>query len=95
MESEVFVVIAYDIQDDRRRTTLADLLEGYGTRVQKSVFECVLAQKDLRALMRQVEPLVETPEESVRYYVVCSRCLERSSHTRGLPLSRDSICYIA
>ena len=33
-----FYVIAYDIPNDRRRQKIADLLEGYGKRVQYSVF---------------------------------------------------------
>jgi CRISPR-associated protein Cas2 len=35
-------VISYDIPDDKRRKKIADLLEGYGQRVQYSVFECQL-----------------------------------------------------
>ena len=31
-------VISYDIPDDKRRKKIADLLEGYGQRVQYSVF---------------------------------------------------------
>ena len=35
----MFVVVAYDIPDDRRRTRVAKVLEDYGDRVQYSVFE--------------------------------------------------------
>jgi len=34
----------YDIPSDKRRKKVSDLLEGYGQRVQYSVFECVLTQ---------------------------------------------------
>ena len=37
-----FVVIAYDIVDDKHRTKISKLLEGYGERVNYSVFECML-----------------------------------------------------
>lgn len=41
----LFYVICYDIPDDKRRKKISDLLEVYGSRVQYSVFECVLNSK--------------------------------------------------
>jgi len=40
----MLVLVTYDISDNKRRTKLATFLEGYGRRVQKSVFECFLTQ---------------------------------------------------
>ncbi|MBR8835369.1 MAG: CRISPR-associated endonuclease Cas2 [Stigonema ocellatum SAG 48.90 = DSM 106950] len=37
-------VVAYDVPCDKRRKKISDLLEGYGQRVQYSVFECLLTQ---------------------------------------------------
>ncbi|HIP96765.1 MAG TPA: CRISPR-associated endonuclease Cas2, partial [Anaerolineae bacterium] len=41
----MFVVVAYDISNDRRRTKLHDTLLNFGTPVQYSVFECIVDQK--------------------------------------------------
>ncbi|MEW6140284.1 MAG: CRISPR-associated endonuclease Cas2, partial [Thermodesulfobacteriota bacterium] len=41
-EVVVFVVVCYDVVDDRTRTRLAKLMQNYGNRVQKSVFECTV-----------------------------------------------------
>ena len=38
---KVFVLIIYDIVDNKRRLKLAKFLAGYGFRVQKSAFEAV------------------------------------------------------
>lgn len=38
-------LISYDIAVDKRRTKIAKLLEGFGQRVQYSVFECDLTTK--------------------------------------------------
>ena len=35
-------VVSYDITSDRLRNKIAKTLEGYGTRIQYSVFECRL-----------------------------------------------------
>ena len=40
----LFYVVVYDIPNDKRRKKVSDLLEGYGQRVQYSVFECTLTQ---------------------------------------------------
>lgn len=42
-------LVAYDIANDRQRRRLARLLQGYGQRMQKSVFLCDL---DLSTLQR-------------------------------------------
>lgn len=38
----MFIIVAYDIVDNKRRTRLAKGMKSYGYRVQKSVFECQL-----------------------------------------------------
>jgi CRISPR-associated protein Cas2 len=64
----MFIVVSYDIPDDRRRTRLAKLMEGYGERVQYRVFECLLTRTQLRALRRRMLPLLNLREDSVRFY---------------------------
>ena len=38
-------VVVYDIEDDRERQKVGKVLEGFGRRVQKSVFECPLTRR--------------------------------------------------
>ena len=73
----MFYVISYDIPDDRRRNQLAKVLNGFGTRVQYSVFEAHLNRRQYEALKQAVERLLEPAEDSVRYYALCSACVER------------------
>jgi len=64
----LFYVIAYDIPDDKRRKKIADLLEGYGQRVQYSVFELVLSQKKFDELKSRLQKQVKLSEDSLRFY---------------------------
>lgn len=48
------VVIVYDIPDNKRRNRLAKYLLGYGIRVQKSVFECILDNKKYDKLCKEI-----------------------------------------
>src|ERR1700752_2797768 len=64
----MFIVISYDIPDDKRRTKLATLMENYGHRVQYSVFECLLTEDQFRTLQRRMRPLLEMRGDRGRFY---------------------------
>jgi CRISPR-associated protein Cas2 len=72
----LFYVVTYDIPSDKRRKKVSDLLEGYGRRVQYSVFECVLSPGKYRELQQRLRPRVQLDEDSVRFYPL-------SGHTHG------------
>ena len=74
-----FILVTYDIENDRRRTKIHKLLEGYGTSVQFSVFECFISEDDYAQLRRRLQKLLDVkhPMDSVRYYVLCRGCVER------------------
>jgi len=63
-------IIAYDIQDDKRRRRLAKVLEGYGQRMQWSVFECRLQQDELHRLVIRLERIVKATEDRIRLWPV-------------------------
>ncbi len=63
------VIVVYDIPDDKRRTKLSNFLEGYGTRVQWSVFECFITLHEMRQLHEKVKKIVKPEEDdNVRFY---------------------------
>ena len=50
MKSSEYLIV-YDITKDRERTKVQKILEGYGFRIQKSVFECLLSRRLKRELI--------------------------------------------
>ena len=88
----MFVVIAYDIPDDARRGRLADELENWGRRAQKSVFEFDLDEARFAMLLEQVRCLTAS-EDQVRVYRLCRRCLADSEVVRGLNFATDPGYY--
>ena len=50
-------VVVYDISENRERTKIDKLLQGFGRRVQKSVFECVMRKRDLKELEGKLNQL--------------------------------------
>lgn len=78
-----FVVVVYDISDDRRRTKLHDTLEQYGSPVQYSVFECLLDDKSLARMKKAVLRVIRPKVDRVRYYYLCQACLQKTEVTSG------------
>jgi CRISPR-associated protein Cas2 len=73
-----FVVVSYDIPDDRRRNRVCKLLKDYGERAQYSVFECALRRKDLKRLRERLKPLLVLEEDDVRFYRLCETCRRKA-----------------
>lgn len=75
-------VVAYDISDDADRDRVAQVLSGYGHRVQYSVFELDIDAKTLVDVVSDLEPYVAGVVDSVRIYRRCAACAT-SSHVLG------------
>ncbi|MEW5989254.1 MAG: CRISPR-associated endonuclease Cas2 [Chloroflexota bacterium] len=73
------IVVSYDISDNKRRTKIMKIVEGYGYRVQYSVFECDLEANKLAELKKRLRPLVkEELWESVRFYPLYAESAEHA-----------------
>lgn len=71
-EEKVYVLIIYDIIDNKRRLKLAKLLNGYGFRVQKSAFEAKISKKLYRKLKKEIESYASS-EDSIRIYKIVGK----------------------
>jgi CRISPR-associated protein Cas2 len=70
----MLIVVSYDVREDRRRTRLAHTLKDFGERVQLSVFECRLDERQLERLRARVAQEIELTEDTVRIYRLCGEC---------------------
>ena len=61
--------------DNRKRLRLAKFLKGHLERVQKSVFEGVIADRALEAVKRGIQKEINQEEDTVRIYTLCERCV--------------------
>jgi CRISPR-associated protein Cas2 len=58
-------LVAYDIREDRRLRNIATCMEGYGERIQYSVFICDLSDQEAVLLRGDVEARMKPSEDSV------------------------------
>jgi CRISPR-associated protein Cas2 len=66
-----YYLICYDIENTKKRNKLAKWLLNYGIRVQKSVFEAYLSERDLEEMMQGAKPFIENGD-SLRVYELTS-----------------------
>ena len=67
-----FVLVIYDIVDNKKRLKLSKYLLGYGIRVQKSAFEMITKEK-YNKLIRELPAYVEEGEDSIRLYKILGK----------------------
>ena len=68
-----FYLICFDVHEARRLRKVAEQMENFGHRVQRSVFECHLQTEQLQELQRRLEAVLEPLEDQVRYYRLCGK----------------------
>jgi CRISPR-associated protein Cas2 len=73
----MFIIVCYDIPSNRRRNQVAQTLEGFGYRVQESVYECEVSTEQFGKMKQKVLKRIETREDAVRYYSLCVDCLTK------------------
>lgn len=71
-DDRVFVLVIYDIMDNKRRTKLSKYLQGFGFRVQKSAFEAIVKEKVYKKMLAGLPQFV-TKEDSVRVYRIIGK----------------------
>lgn len=69
---KVFVLIIYDIIENKTRNKLAKMLLGYGFRIQKSAFEAVITKKKYKELLERLKAYTSS-EDSIRVYKIIGK----------------------
>ena len=79
-------LVAFDIPDDATRKEIGDLLEAFGTRVQRSVFEIsVKTDRDLGRLQAEILERLDQEADSVRFYPLCDGCAAKAFELGNFP----------
>lgn len=81
----MLILVTYDVSTveaagRRRLRRVAQACEDYGTRVQKSVFECQVGQKEWARLRERLLSEIKTDEDSLRFYFLDEKTASRTEH---------------
>ncbi len=89
----MFYVVSYDISDDSKRGRVAKVLLDFGTRVQYSVFECIMDDEALARLESRLKDLM-ADDDSMRVYGLCARCEKTVTILGTGKVTKDENVYI-
>jgi CRISPR-associated protein Cas2 len=81
----MLILITYDVSTvdkpgQRRLRRVAQACEDYGTRVQKSVFECQVGQKEWALLRDRLLREIKSEADSLRFYFLDEKAVQRIEH---------------
>jgi len=68
-------LVCYDIREPKRLRKAAKHLEGYGHRLQYSVFRCWLSGRQMQQLRWELTEMLD-PEDDVLMIPLCGRCVQ-------------------
>ena len=74
MAEKHFIVVVYDISNDKRRTKLHNKLKDFGSPIQYSVFECLLTSSEISKMKQEVRKITRPRLDHVRFYILCTEC---------------------
>lgn len=79
------ILVTYDVATvdragQRRLRRVAQACEDYGVRVQKSVFECRVGDKEWVKLRARLLDVIDTDEDSLRFYFLDEENVARTEH---------------
>lgn len=67
---KLYILVIYDIVDNRRRVKFSDKMSGYGFRVQKSAFEAMITDNLYKKLLTEIPSLIDQSIDTVRVYKI-------------------------
>ena len=76
------------------RNAVAKTLLDFGSRVQYSVFECIMDDQSHQELMNRLVKIVVEEEDKIRVYALCAKCEGRIAVLGRGEVTKDKEVYI-
>lgn len=89
----MFMVISYDVPDDKRRTKIHKILKSYGQWMQFSVFECDLTEAEYVKLRTRLAKAIRPEQDSLRFYFLCKCCQDKVERIGGEVVLDETVFF--
>jgi len=74
--TKTWYLVSYDVRQPKRLRRIAKTLEGYGSRIQYSVFRCRLQLRQLERMQWELSKILE-PDDDLLVIGLCDACAGR------------------
>ena len=89
----MYVVVTYDVPEDKRRTKIHKILKSYGQWMQYSVFECELTNTQYAKLRSRLNKEIKPDRDSIQFFFLCACCRGKVERIGGQDLVDDTIFF--
>ena len=93
-QTQMLIVVAYDITNPKRLAKVANVCKNFGTRVQHSLFECHLEATAFDDLWLQLLDLIDESEDRVVAYKMDARNAQETETAGVMVRSGKALCYL-
>lgn len=91
---ERYWLVCYDVADPKRLRRIAKLMQSFGLRAQKSVFECWLSDGKLKELKEKAAGILDESEDDLRFYSLCETCRKLTTAKTKTTVRNNNKYYI-
>jgi CRISPR-associated protein Cas2 len=92
--SEMLSLVAYDICEPKRLRQVARVCEDYGVRVQYSIFECRLEEREFERFWDCLLAEIDPAEDRLVAYKIDARCAKETLTAGTMVCSDKVVCYL-
>jgi len=72
----MYLLVFYDISEPKRLRQVAKVLLSHGTRVQKSVYEMKIKNKEVKSMQKKISTIIKD-KDRIHYYHLCNKDLKK------------------
>ena len=87
-------LVAYDITSPKRLSRVARTCEDYGVRVQYSIFECRLEEKEFKEFWLRLLSEIDATEDRLVAYKIDAKCAKETLTAGTMVCSEKVVCYL-
>jgi len=90
----MLTLVGYDVADPKRLARVARICEDYGVRVQYSIFECHLEEKEFEEFWLKICCEINDGEDRLVAYKIDARCARETQTAGAMVCSEKVVCYL-
>ncbi len=87
-------LVAYDIRNPKRLYKVAKICMDFGVRVEYSVFECDLNEKNFHKMWSKLNNVIDHDEDALLAYRICGSCVSKIESAGAVERPEKPLFYI-